>query len=144
MITRKHRALLVASSLIASGIGASILFAPAPFHATHGIELPDSVSLLSEVRAPGGALLLLGVLMGLGAFLRRWTHTSTVLVTAVYLSYGVSRLWSLAVDGVPHEGLVGATGIELLIGTFGAIALRRSPDGRATQKLLPTLTGKAA
>ena len=144
MITRKHRALLIASSLIASGIGASILFAPAQFHATHGIELSESASLLSEVRAPGGALLLLGVLMGLGAFLRRWTHTSTVLVTAVYLSYGVSRLWSLAVDGTPDPGLIGGTAIELLIGTLGAIALRRSPERRATPNVLPNLTGKAA
>jgi len=61
-LTKKLRALLVTSGLIAATIGASILLAPAQFHASNGIELAADPNLLSEVRAPGGALLVLGVL----------------------------------------------------------------------------------
>jgi len=114
--TKTLRILLITSSLIAIGIGASILFAPAWFHAGHGIELGTGASLLSEVRAPGGALLGLGLLMGVGAFARAFTLASTAIAAAVYLAYGGSRLLSFALDGLPAPGLVGATALELALG----------------------------
>jgi len=43
--------------LIASGVGAAILFSPVAFYATYGIEPGGNISLLNEIRAPGGALL---------------------------------------------------------------------------------------
>ncbi len=124
--TRKLRSLLAISGLIAVTIGASILFAPAQFHATHGIELAADPSLLSEVRAPGGALMVLGVLMGVGAFVRTFAFASTSIAAAVYLAYGASRLVSLALDGVPAAGLLAATSIELVIGAACAVALVRA------------------
>ena len=53
--TTSTRTLLALSGLIAIGIGASILIAPAWFHASNGIELGTDANLLSEVRAPGGS-----------------------------------------------------------------------------------------
>ena len=75
--TKTLRSLLVISGLIAIGLGASILFAPTQFHASHGIELGTDASSLSEVRAPGGALLVLGFLMLIGVIVRSFTLAST-------------------------------------------------------------------
>ena len=124
--TKTLRFLLISSGLIAIGIGASILFTPAQFHATHGIELGTDANLLSEVRAPGGALLVLGFLMLSGVFVKSFTLASTSIAAGVYLAYGMSRLLSIALDGVPDTGLVGAAAIELGIGAACAVALVRS------------------
>lgn len=43
------RMVLFISGLIATGIGGEILFLPAAFHATNGIDLGGNSSLLSEV-----------------------------------------------------------------------------------------------
>ena len=121
-----HRFLLVASGLIAGWIGAQLLIAPIPFHANNGIELGTQASLLSEVRAPGGALLALGILMIPGAFAASFTLTSTSIAAAVYLAYGASRLLSIALDGVPSSGLVAATVIEIVFGVACALFLLRA------------------
>lgn len=117
--------LLLASGLIAIGIGGAILFTPASFYAIYGIELANDASLASEIRAPGGALLVTGMLMLVGVFVEKFALASTVIVTAVYSSYGLSRLLSMAVDGMPDSGLVEAAAFELAIATAGLFALHR-------------------
>ncbi|MCU7919898.1 MAG: hypothetical protein KZQ95_16290 [Candidatus Thiodiazotropha sp. (ex Epidulcina cf. delphinae)] len=47
--------ILFFSGLVASGVGAAILFAPVTFYATHGIAVEADFSLLNEIRASGGA-----------------------------------------------------------------------------------------
>ena len=124
-ISKLHRSVLVLSSLIAAGIGAAILLAPASFFASYGIELAADPSLFSELRAPGAALLALGLLMGVGAFVPPFALASTAIAATVYLAYGLARVLSLALDGVPDGGLVGATVLELLLGlTCLVLALR--------------------
>ena len=59
---------LLGSGLTAIGIGSAILLFPATFYATYGIELASDASLASEIRAPGGALLAMGLLMLSGVF----------------------------------------------------------------------------
>ena len=124
--TKTHRFLLVSSGLIAIAIGSALLIVPARFHASNGIDLGTDASLLSEVRAPGGALLALGFLMLLGAPLRRFTFASTSIAAAVYLAYGASRLLGIALDGLPGTGLLAAMAIELAIGTACLITLFRA------------------
>ena len=124
--TKTTRALLVTSGLIAAAIGASILFVPEAFHASNGIELASDASSMSEVRAPGGALLLFGVLMIVGVFQRAFTFASLTIAAAVYLSYGLARLVSVAFDGMPAPGLVGAIAIELGLGAACAVVLLRA------------------
>jgi len=109
-------ATLILSGLVAAGIGGAILFMPAAFHATNGIELGGNTSLLNEVRAPGGALLACGMLIVSGAFVASLTFTSLVVSSLLYLSYGLSRILSMVVDGFPVEGLVQATAFEMVIG----------------------------
>lgn len=117
------KTVLIISGIIASGIGASLLFFPVAFHGASGIVLGDNINLLSETRAPGGMLFVSGLLMMLGAFLSRLTFTALVLSTLIYLSYGISRMLSMAVDGMPGESLVIATVLEIVIGLAGVFVL---------------------
>lgn len=110
------KVILIISGLIATGIGGAILFVPTAFYATNGIELDGNISLLNEIRAPGGALLASGILIMLGAFVAKLTFTSLVVSTLLYLSYGISRIASIAMDGIPVEGLVQAAALEMAIG----------------------------
>ena len=110
------KTVLILSGLIASGIGGTIVFHPVAFYATYGIELAGNISLFNEIRAPGGALLASGILIMLGAFVDKLTFTSVVVSTLLYLSYGLSRIVSMTIDGMPAEGLVQAAALEIVIG----------------------------
>jgi hypothetical protein len=110
------KTVLIFSGLISFGIGGTIVFNPVAFYATYGIELAGNISLFNEIRAPGGALLASGILIMLGAFVDKLTFTSVVVSTLIYLSYGLSRILSIAIDGMPAEGLVQAAVLEIVIG----------------------------
>ena len=140
--TKLHLALLLISGLIAIGIGASILWTPVQFHAANGIQLGDDASLLSEIRAPGGALLALGFLMLVGTFSRSFLTASTSIAAVVFLAYGASRLFSIALDGAPGSGLIGAMVIELVIGS-ACTALLLRPKGRVEVTVAPAREGHA-
>ncbi len=135
--TLRLKALLFVTGLIGVGIGGAILFVPAEFHATSGIVIGNDESLLSEVRAAGGALLACALIVMLGAFVSKLIFTALVLSTALYLSYGASRLVSMALDGLPSTSLMAVTVFELGVGLVCALALVTSkssanPDGNVT------------
>lgn len=119
------RSLLLASGSIATCIAIMILFAPTAFYAGYGIDIGADVSLANELKAPAGVLLLAGFLMLAGVFKSKLTMLSLGTASTVYLSYGLSRALSMASDGVPHAGLVGATVIEIAIGTICLVDLMR-------------------
>ncbi|MEV7006738.1 DUF4345 domain-containing protein [Streptosporangium sp. NPDC051022] len=125
------RFILVLSGLVVIGIGAASLFTPVAFHGVNGIELGGDAGLLSETRAAGGALLATGVLITLGAFVSRLAFTATAVGAVIYLSYGLSRVLSIALDGMPSNGLVLATVLEVVIGAACAFALVRYHRGGA-------------
>lgn len=115
-ISKIDKILLVISGLIAAVIGALILFSPVTFYASYDIVLGDNMSLLNEIRAPGGALFASGMLIIAGAFFEKLTYTSIVVSALLYLSYGLSRVVSILIDGMPVDGLVQATVLEIVIG----------------------------
>lgn len=119
------RGLLLASGLIAAGIAAMILFAPSAFYGGYGLEIGANISLTNELKAPAGLLLLAGLLMLAGVFRSEFAIPSLATATAIYLSYGLSRILSMAIDGVPHSGLVSATVIEIAIGGICLVDLVR-------------------
>ena len=121
------KTILLISGLIASAIGATILFSPGAFYATYGIALADNVSLLNEIRASGGTLLTSGLLIMSGAFVDKLAFTAAVVSTLLYLSYGLSRVMSIAIDGMPVEGLVQAAVIEIVMGLVCICALVKYP-----------------
>jgi len=122
------RTYLMICAMIAIGIGAALLFAPAAFQASTGITLGDNINLLSETRAPGGLLLGAGLVMAWGAFSSHMAYTALVLSSLIYGAYGVSRVLSMVLDGIPHANLVAATGLEIVLAIVGLAILgkRRS------------------
>jgi len=110
------KVVLFVSGFIAASIGASILIMPAIFYATNGIVLNGNISLLNEIRASGGALLAAGILIISGSFVASLTFTAMVISTFLYLSYGLSRIISFVIDGMPSDGLVQAAALEIVIG----------------------------
>lgn len=117
------RVLLMVSGIIGIGIGGALLFVPVAFEASAGINLGEDLNLLSEIRAPGGALLSGGIIIFLGAFIPKLTHMSLVLSSLFYLSYGFSRVLSMMIDGIPHNSLLSATIIEIIIGLLSLFLL---------------------
>ena len=63
-----------------------------------------------------------------GVFRTELVGVSLTTASIVYLSYGLSRLLSMALDGLPHSGLISAAGIELAIGAVCLLALLRTRD----------------
>lgn len=119
------------SGLIAISFGGAILFVPEVFYATYAMELGNDASWLNETRASGGALLGIGLVIASGSIWSKLTFTSAILSSAVYLSYGLSRLLSIAIDGSPDNGLVAAAAFELCIGAISLFALFRYQEERA-------------
>jgi hypothetical protein len=95
-------------------------------HAANGVTLGENASLPSEIRAPGGALLSVGVLICAAAFARRLVFPATVAGTVVFLGYGLARAFSIVADGMPASGLVVACAFELVMGALGAVTLSAS------------------
>lgn len=122
---RTPQAILTVAGLVLAAVGGALLFAPEAMHGSNGVELGGNASLLSDVRAPGGALLVLGAIVVAGAFVPRLTLPAAMIATAVYLAYGLSRLMSMALDGMPAPGLVLATGLEIALGATTAVLFRR-------------------
>jgi hypothetical protein len=128
-------ALLLASGLMAAGIAAAILISPDAFYGGYGIDISADVSLANELKAPAGALLLAGLLMMAGAFKATYTIPSLATAAAVYLSYGLSRVLSMAIDGAPHSGLVSAAAIEIVIGAVCFVDLVRRRKTAAARSI---------
>ena len=119
---------LLFSGLVAIGIAVTILLAPEAFYSGYGINVGGNANLVNELKAPAGALLVAGVLMIAGVFRTEFVKTSLTTATVVYSSYGLSRLLSIAMDGLPDISLVSAAGIELGIGAACLFALLRTRD----------------
>jgi len=90
----------------AFGIGLTALIWPVAFHASSGIVLGDNPSLMSEVRAPAAALLAAGGFILASLWVVDWRPAAIRVSAVVYLTYGLARLYSIAVDGVPDGTLL--------------------------------------
>ncbi len=117
------RVVLFLSAFVAVAIAATILVAPDAFYAGYGIEVGGNATLANELKAPAGALLVAGLLMFAGVFRSSLAVISLATATAVYLSYGLGRVMSIAIDGLPHSGMVSAAVIELVIGAVCLVTL---------------------
>ena len=123
---------LILTGLAGSAVGAGMLLVPHAFHALSGITLGSDVNLLSEVRAPGAALLVAGLFILSGAFVERVRHAATLVGLAVMLSYGVSRLISMVLDGMPGTAMIQVTIFEFVLALICGLALlpRRGVEDR--------------
>ncbi|MEM8602938.1 MAG: DUF4345 domain-containing protein [Cyanobacteria bacterium P01_H01_bin.121] len=122
---------LAVSGLLLLVIGSTILLVPHTFYAGDGIVLGDDPSLLSEIRAPGGLLATSALLILAGALRSGWRYglrpgqrsLALTLTVLVYGSFGLARLLSLALDGVPSTELVVAAMIELSVAGMGLVLI---------------------
>ena len=116
--------LLFIAGVIAISIGGGLTFFPVEFQASAKILLDrDNFNLLSEIRSPGGVLLLSGLTMIVGAFRKKMQHLSLTVVMLIYLGYGFGRLVGLVIDGIPHQSLLIALVVEMIIGVLAGVAL---------------------
>jgi hypothetical protein len=84
----------------------------------------ENASAFSEARAPGMAILTASVFILLGAFKTSLMKLSLILSSLFFLSYGFGRLLSLAMDGMPSDGLFYAMFGELAAGAIALILLK--------------------
>ena len=119
------RGVLTASGAILGLIGGALMFAPKAFLEISHVFIGRDPGLLSELTAPGGVLIITGALMILGAFKLRFSNLALLIGAIVYGSYGLGRLVSMVLHGLPSQSLIPATAIELVISTL-LISLRRT------------------
>jgi hypothetical protein len=120
---------LTISGLLLLAIGGTILFVPHAFYASDGIVLGNDPSLLSEIRAPGGLLATSGLFILIGVFRLTLRSLALMLTVLVYCSFGLSRLLSFYLDGIPSHSLAIATVIELVMAGIGLVMLRTITGG---------------
>ncbi|WP_456787112.1 DUF4345 domain-containing protein [Cellulomonas sp. P5_C5] len=120
------KALLIVAGAVAVVIGAAVLLTPVAFSESYGIVLGADPDALSERRAPGAGLLVIGALLVAGAFVARLRFTALLVGALVYLAYGLARVLSLVADGRPSDGLLVAGVVELALGAACLVALARS------------------
>ena len=116
------KVILFISGLIAISVGGSILFMPSTFYAASGISLNGEVNLLNEIRASGGMIFAIGILIISGVFITRLTFTATVISMLLYLTYALSRIFSMSIDGIPVDTLIQALVLEIVIGILSVFA----------------------
>jgi multisubunit Na+/H+ antiporter MnhC subunit len=138
-LTRFQKITLGIAGVTALSIGSLILATPHAFFASYGIALEDNPSLMSELRAPGAGIATLGAIMLAGVVRSAWSQVALVAALTVYLAFPVGRLVSLAVDGIPSTGVLGALGVEVAIAALCLVAFVRG--GQSTGKANRHFTG---
>lgn len=118
-----QKAALLVAGVTAVYIGGSVIVSPDTFYAAYGISLSGNVSLANELRASGGSVLMLGLLILSGLVIPRFALASTLLAAAMFLAFGATRFLSIGLDGQPDSGLVAAMIAELVIGFASLAAL---------------------
>ena len=116
LLTKIQIPLLLMAGALLSLVGVMILATPIDFYAANSIELDSNVSLLNELKAPAGFLLVAGGFIISAVFIRSMINMAILLATMIYLSYATSRFVSMWLDGLPATGLVQAAALETTIG----------------------------
>ena len=118
---------LFLSGMLLLVIGGTILLLPHVFYANDGILLGNDPSLLSEIRASGGLLAGSSLVILFGTFRPNLRSLAMILTVLVYGSFGISRLLGMVLDGMPSDGLIIATAIELIVAAIGLLILYYQP-----------------
>lgn len=110
------RALLGLNGVVLTGIGVMLVSDPHALFALNGVVLTPDANLLSEVRAPGGALALAGAFILAAACLRTGLKAASGLSALILLGWALGRSVSMVMDGMPDAGLLTAFAIEAGLG----------------------------
>ena len=115
MIRLVIRFVLVATGMVLLLVGGSVLAAPKRFLAANGIDVQEDPSLMSEMAAPSGIMIITALLMLAGVVRPRFTNLGLVAGGVVYGAYGVSRIVCLVIHGMPSPALITAALFELVV-----------------------------
>lgn len=117
------KAILLIAGTIGCVVGLASLVLPVEFEAGAGIIIGSNISLINELRASGGGLFAVSLCIMAGAFIAELAYHSALLATIVYFGYGLARLLSIALDGMPHPLLLLVTAMEIIIGLLCLVVL---------------------
>lgn len=120
------RTVLAGSGALLGYIGGALMFMPKTFLEMSHVIVDRDPGLMSELTAPSGMLLIFGAVMIGGAVKPRFANLALVMGAMVYGSYGICRLISMALHGIPPGSLIAATAIELVVAAL-LIGLRFAP-----------------
>lgn len=128
--------LLFVAGAILSLVGYMAAFDPHTLYATNNVMLDRNPALLSEIRAPGAALLLASGVILSAVFIQAIRSFAWGLAAIIYAGYGLGRIISFIIDGAPPASLFMAMMIELI---FALVALwmvrRRNKMGHSSAAL---------
>ena len=112
-------------------IGVFIAFDPLAFYSSYGLVLEGNVDMLSELRATGMNLGVLGGIMLAGVSMSSLRPLAISASLIVFGSFAAGRCLGILVDGLPSEKVIGALLIELVIGAlcFAAFLWKRRATG---------------
>ena len=127
------RAILVLSGALLGTIGWALLVSPTAFLSMSHVVIDNDPGLLSELTAPSVILILTGALQILGAFRARFAEMALSAGAIVYGSYGLGRLVSMALHGMPSQSLIVAAVVELAVAAV-LVVLRLSAQRRRLSK----------
>lgn len=122
------RAMLGLSGAVLASIGGALLVSPVDFLAMSHVFIESDPGLLSELTAPSGVLIFTGILMIVGALKLSLANPALFTGAIVYGSYGLGRLVSMVLHGLPSESLIIATVIEFAVAAV-LVALRFGAPG---------------
>lgn len=108
--------ILLTAGIIALLVGTAELLVPVQSEDFLGIVIDRDISLLNELRASGGGLAAVALLILAGAFLAELAYFSALLGTMLYWGYGLARVLSITLDGMPDPRLVQIAGLEFGVG----------------------------
>ncbi|WP_281615006.1 DUF4345 domain-containing protein [Flammeovirga sp. SubArs3] len=127
-ISKSSSILLFLSGIIGLYVGGSLVFFPEWLQVQSGIFLDNNPSHFSETRAPGTAILSASIFILVAVFKNEYRKLALGLTTLFFLSYGLGRLLSLFLDGMPAEGLFYAMIGEIAIGLSALILWKKSEN----------------
>lgn len=132
MMSRIGQLYLGLAAVTALAVGLGMLFMPAAFYGSYGIDPTLSPSLASELRSPGVLITTIGLFFAYGIVSTQWRSPALAAAAVFYLGYATARALSLALDGVPSPGLLAAGALELALGIAAAALLVAQRRGVAT------------
>ena len=117
-INRATKSVLVVAGIIACLVGAATMIVPVETEAGLGITIGHDVSLLNEMRSSGGGLMGAGIVIVAGALIAELTYAAALLGTLTYFGYGLARVLSMLIDGIPDPRLLLIVSIEIAVGSW--------------------------
>ncbi|EMY69973.1 DUF4345 domain-containing protein [Leptospira vanthielii] len=113
-----YKLLITAIGILLISIGGTILFIPEILFEMNMIHLNKNPNLLSEIRAPGGVFILSGIALFLSFYITQIVKASLTSAGILLVGYGISRFFSILLDGLPAYSLLLAMTVELALGVF--------------------------